>query len=83
MSIAACGATRQSAPLLAVVCAALLQGCSAIPAAKDAYEQGWREARVVDVSIGDEAITGLANDCRMQPSATDQRRFALMSYRGQ
>lgn len=81
MSVTAFGAMRQSAPLLAVACAALLQGCSAIPAAKDAYEQGWREARVVDASIGDEAIAGLTNDCRMQSSATEPRRFALLSYR--
>lgn len=80
MSITAFGTMRQSALLLVVVGAALLQGCSAIPAAKNAYEQGWREARVVDISIGDEVITGLANDCRMQPS-TEPRRFALMSYR--
>lgn len=81
MSITVFGASHQPAAVLATVAAALLQGCSAIPAAKGAYEQGWREARVVDVGIGDEPIAGLANDCRMQPSATEPRRFALLSYR--
>lgn len=81
MSTTVFGTLRPSAALLAFTAAALLQGCSAIPAAKDAYEQGWREARVVDASVGDEAIPSLANDCRTQASTTDPRRFALLSYR--
>lgn len=81
MSKTVFGALRQPTAVLAALAAALVQGCSAIPAATSAYEQGWREARVVDASIGDESIAGLANDCRMQPSATEARRFALLSYR--
>ncbi|MDZ5455681.1 MULTISPECIES: hypothetical protein [Azohydromonas] len=81
MSMTIFGASRQPTAVLAALAAALLQGCSAIPAAKDAYEQGWREARVVDASIGDEAIRSLANDCRTQASVTESRRFALLSYR--
>ncbi|WP_157119352.1 hypothetical protein [Azohydromonas lata] len=81
MSTTVSGALRSSVALLALTTAALLQGCSAIPAAKDAHEQGWREARVVDASVGDEALPNLANDCRTQASTAGTGRFALLSYR--
>lgn len=80
MSIVVVNAFRQPLLLAVLVTVALVQGCSAVPAAKEAYDKGWRQARVVDASVGAESIPGLVNDCRAQTSPDDPRRFALMLY---
>lgn len=63
-------------------CAAvlMLQGCSEPPEAREAFEKGWRYARVVETNVGTEPIPHIVKDCRAAFAPGGQRRFAVVAY---
>lgn len=58
----------------------LLQGCTDPPAVKDAFDRGWRHARVVAAEVGAEPIPRIVKDCRAELAPAVPGRFALVSY---
>lgn len=81
MLIATTSANRHHFTLLmAAMGAPMLQACSALSEADEGYEQGWRQARVVQTGLGTERIPRLVKDCRTELPADASARFAVLSY---
>ncbi|WP_157269862.1 hypothetical protein [Azohydromonas aeria] len=59
---------------------ALLHGCTDPPALRDAFDRGWRHARVVIAEVGAEPIPRIVKDCRAELAPDVQGRFAVISY---
>lgn len=47
---------------------------------KDAFDRGWRHARVVEADVGTEPIPHSVKDCRAELAASVQRHFAVVAY---
>lgn len=65
----------------AVIVVVLLQGRVHSPITDQAFEQGWREARVVQIGIGDNEFRDVTRDCRNEASPDEPRRYTLLAYR--
>jgi len=72
--------SRQSAFRIASITALiLLQGCAST--ADKAYQEGWRNATVVQPRVGRAVVDNVVKDCRAERAASDgTARYALLSY---
>lgn len=69
---------RLGTVLLAFGAINLLQACSQMSASRSEYEQGWREAFVVNADVGSRPVEQVQRDCRSGPDASG--RYAVLSY---
>lgn len=59
-----------------------LAGCSTTSAEMQRYATGWRRVTVLEVDVGNKAVSAPSGDCREMEAPPRTKRYALVSYRG-